>query len=29
MQNPRTYEEILAITNKYALDEEGALDTRD
>jgi hypothetical protein len=29
MKNPRTYEEMLAITNKYALSEEATLDTRE
>jgi hypothetical protein len=29
MKNPRTYEEMLAIANKYALSEEATLDTRD
>jgi hypothetical protein len=29
MKNPRTSEEMLAITNKYALAEEVTLDTRD
>jgi hypothetical protein len=29
MKSPRTSEEMLAITNKYALAEEAALDTRE
>jgi hypothetical protein len=29
MENPKTYEEMLAIGNKYALAEEVTLDTRD
>jgi hypothetical protein len=29
MKNPMTYEEMLAIANKYALVEEVTLDTRD
>jgi hypothetical protein len=29
MKNPRMSEEMLAITNKYALVEETTLDTRD
>jgi hypothetical protein len=29
MKNPRTSEEMLAITNKYALTEEAPLDTRE
>jgi hypothetical protein len=29
MKNPRTSKEMLAITNKYALDEEVTLDTRE
>ncbi len=29
MKNPRTSEEMLAITNKYALAEEATLDTRE
>jgi hypothetical protein len=29
MKNPRTSEEMLAITNKYALVEEATLDTRE
>jgi hypothetical protein len=29
MKNPRTLEEMLAITNKYALAEEAILDTRE
>jgi hypothetical protein len=29
MKNPRTSEEMLAITNKYTLTEEASLDTRE
>jgi hypothetical protein len=29
MKNPRTSEEMLAITNKYALAEEATIGTRD
>jgi hypothetical protein len=29
MKNPRTFEEMLVIANKYALSEEATLDTRD
>jgi hypothetical protein len=29
MKNPRTLEEMLAITNRYALAEEVTLETRD
>jgi hypothetical protein len=29
MKNPRAFEEMLAITNKYALTEEATLDNRD
>jgi hypothetical protein len=29
MKNPRTSEEMFAITNKYALAEEATLDTRE
>jgi hypothetical protein len=29
MKNPRTSEEMLAISNKYALAEEATLDTRE
>jgi hypothetical protein len=29
MKNPRTSEEMLAITNKYALAKEATIDTRD
>jgi hypothetical protein len=29
MKNPRMSEEMLAITNKYTLDEEVTLDTRE
>jgi hypothetical protein len=29
MKNPRTYEEMLVISNKYTLAEEAILDSRD
>jgi hypothetical protein len=29
MKNPRTSEEMFSIANKYALDEESTLDTRE
>jgi hypothetical protein len=29
MKNPKTSEEMLSITNKYALAEDATLDTRD
>jgi hypothetical protein len=29
MKNPRTYEEMLAITNKYVMAKEAILDTRE